>query len=191
MLSLLSLLHHFHSTYTNHHVLLVVQVDLILNFHLWVHCNPIPKLWHTPPTPEVLRVKEGDPTLLFFYCFTLGPTFGSFEEFGGMLVNFKECVMCLHEKETKLLRNVKIKWISILFLVKRVMEWYQPMITNMHDDDLKNSIVNETLNFLCDLELILSLHAILPLLDYVHTLIKFAQSHNMFICNVIQWKSTN
>jgi hypothetical protein len=31
----------------------------------------------------------------------------------------------------------------------------------------------------------------LPLLDYVHTLIKFAQSHNMFICNVIQWKSTN
>jgi hypothetical protein len=59
------------------------------------------------------------------------------------------------------------------------------MITNMHDDALKNSIVNENLNFFCDLELILGLHAILPLLDYVHTLIKFAQSHNMFICNVI------
>jgi hypothetical protein len=55
----------------------------------------------------------------------------------------------------------------------------------MHDDALKNSIVNENLNFFCDLELILGLHAISPLLDYVHTLIKFTQSHNMFICNVI------
>jgi len=59
------------------------------------------------------------------------------------------------------------------------------MIVKMHDDAFKNSIANENLNFLRDLELILGLHAILPLLDYVRTLIKFAQSHNMFICDVI------
>jgi hypothetical protein len=49
----------------------------------------------------------------------------------------------------------------------------------------KNNIANEKLNLLLELELILGLHAILPLLDYVRTLIKFAQSHNMFICDVI------
>jgi hypothetical protein len=32
----------------------------------------------------MLRVKEHAPTLFFFRYFTLGPTFGSFEEFGGM-----------------------------------------------------------------------------------------------------------
>ncbi len=54
----------------------------------------------------------------------------------------------------------------------------------MHDDAFKISIANENLNLLCDLELILGLYAILPLLDYACTLIKFAQSHNMFICDV-------
>jgi hypothetical protein len=54
-----------------------------------------------------------------------------------------------------------------------------------YKDALKINITNKNLNFFCDLELILGLHAILPLLDYVRTLIKFAQSHNMFNCNVI------
>ncbi len=50
---------------------------------------------------------------------------------------------------------------------------------------LKLVLPMKNLNVLCDLELILGLHAILPLLDYVCTLIKFAQSHNMFVCDVI------
>ncbi len=35
------------------------------------------------------------------------------------------------------------------------------------------------------MELIVVLHAILPLLYYVHILIKFTQSRNMFICDFI------
>jgi hypothetical protein len=42
--SLLSPPHHFHSTYTNRPFFLVVQVDLILNFRLWVLPNPILEL---------------------------------------------------------------------------------------------------------------------------------------------------
>jgi len=37
----------------------------------------------------------------------------------------------------------------------------------------------------CDLELILGLHAILLLLDCVHNLIKFAQFHDVFMCDFI------
>jgi len=43
-LSLLSPLHHLHSTYTNCPLFLVVRVDLILNFRLWVRPNPILEL---------------------------------------------------------------------------------------------------------------------------------------------------
>ncbi len=43
----------------------------------------------------------------------------------------------------------------------------------------------ENLNFLCDLELILGLHAIFPILDSVHILIKFAQSFNLFTYDFI------
>lgn len=64
------------------------------------------------------------------------------------------------------------------------MEPYQPLITKMYVDVTENNIVNESLN-LFDLELIMWLHAIMPLLDYVHTLIKFPQFHNMFIWSFI------
>jgi hypothetical protein len=60
------------------------------------------------------------------------------------------------------------------------MEPYQPLITNMYVDVIENNIANESLN-LFDSKLIIWLHAILPFLDYVHTLIKFAQFHDMFI----------
>jgi hypothetical protein len=47
---------------------------------------------------------------------------------------------------------------------------------------LRNNIAIENLNLLCDLELIFGLHTILPLLKCMHTLIKFAQFHNVFVC---------
>ncbi len=46
-LSLLSSLHHIHSTCTNRPLFLLVQVHIILNFHLWICPSPIPKLQHT------------------------------------------------------------------------------------------------------------------------------------------------
>jgi hypothetical protein len=60
-----------------------------------------------------------------------------------------------------------------------------PYHGNTHDGVPRNNTVSENLNFLCQLELILSLIAIFPLLDSVHTLIKFAQSCDVFMCDFI------
>jgi hypothetical protein len=46
-LSILSPSHHLHSTCTNCPFSLVVQIEFILNYYLWIHPNPIPKLQHT------------------------------------------------------------------------------------------------------------------------------------------------
>jgi hypothetical protein len=55
----------------------------------------------------------------------------------------------------------------------------------MHVGASRNNNVVENLNLLCDLELILGLHAILLLLDYVHTLMKLAQSRDVVVYDFI------
>jgi len=50
----------------------------------------------------VLQVKEHAPIFFFFYCFVLGPTFGSFKEFGGMSLGLVGgvggwCMVCIRK----------------------------------------------------------------------------------------------
>jgi hypothetical protein len=49
----------------------------------------------------------------------------------------------------------------------------------MHVNGLWNNIARDNSSLLYDLELILSLHGILPLLDCVHALIKLAHFHEL------------
>jgi hypothetical protein len=58
-------------------------------------------------------------------------------------------------------------------------------MAKMHVDASRNNTTTENLNLICDLELILVLHAVLPFLNSMHTLIKLAQSHNVFVCDFI------
>jgi hypothetical protein len=55
----------------------------------------------------------------------------------------------------------------------------------MYVDAPKTNIATENLSLLCDLKLIMGLHAILPLLDFGHALIKLAQSCDVFVCDFI------
>jgi hypothetical protein len=58
---------------------------------------------------------------------------------------------------------------------KRIYFEYWPFIVKMHTKSPKNDIANKNLNALCDMELILGLPCLLPLLESVHKLIKIAQ----------------
>lgn len=70
--------------------------------------------------------------------------------------------------------------------MKHVVKQYWPLIIKVHVDVPKGTIVNVNLRFLYDLELILGLHGILSLLDYVDsTLIKLTQSYDVFVCGFI------
>ncbi len=85
-----------------------------------------------------------------------------------------------------LFKNVKTRWVNMLSPMKHIMEQYQFLIAKMHVDSPQNNIVNDNLNLLCDLEPILGLHTILPLLDCVYVLIKLAQSWDIFMCDFIE-----
>lgn len=97
----------------------------------------------------------------------------SFKKF----LEFQKLCHVFTEKQNKLFKNVKMRCINMLSPMKCVMEQYRPLMAKMH--------VDASRNLLCDLELVLRLHEILLLLDSVYTLIKLAQSRDVFVCDFI------
>jgi hypothetical protein len=51
----------------------------------------------------------------------------------------------------------------------------QTLVAKIHINAPKSELAQENLDLLCDLELVLGLPCILPMLEVVHTLIKYAQ----------------
>ncbi len=70
--------------------------------------------------------------------------------------------------------------------LKKIYFEYKPLIVKMHAKSPKNDIANKNLNVLCDMELILGLPYLFPLLEGVHKLIKIAQGWDVFVCNLVE-----
>jgi hypothetical protein len=66
---------------------------------------------------------------------------------------------------------------------KRVLRKSKSLIVKMHIHAPKSKFARENLDLLCDLELVFDLLCILPMLEMVHTLIKYARRHEVFILN--------
>jgi hypothetical protein len=86
-LSLLSSPHNLHSTCINLLLSLIVKVDFILNSCLWICLSPIPKLQHAFLFLKCCKLRNVPWLLFFCCCYILGPKFGFFKEFGGVLEN--------------------------------------------------------------------------------------------------------
>jgi hypothetical protein len=83
----------------------------------------------------------------------------------------------LETKGLKLLRNVKTRWISMLSFTKWVfVDIYKTLTMRMNDDLNIVATTKTNLVYLFDIELVMGLTYILPMLEVVHVLIKFAQS---------------
>jgi hypothetical protein len=90
-------------------------------------------------------------------------------------VEFQKLVDLFNMKDNKILQNVKTYWISMFFPSKKTYYEYWPFIMKMHVGSPKSDIASKNLSALCDMELILGLPCLLPLLECVHKLIKIAQ----------------
>ncbi len=66
---------------------------------------------------------------------------------------------------------------------KRALRKSKSLIVKMHTYAPKSKFAWENLDLLCDLELVFDLLCILPMLEVVHTLIKYARRHEVFILN--------
>jgi len=68
---------------------------------------------------------------------------------------------------------------------------YKSLVVKMDTDAPKSKLVREKIDLLCDLKLVLDLPCILPMLEVVHTLLKYVQRRDVFICEVIDAVKSN
>jgi hypothetical protein len=101
------------------------------------------------------------------------------------VLEFVALANILETKCLKLLDNIKTYWISMLNLLKWLLEKYKSLIVKMYMDVPKSKPMLDNLNLLRHLELVTSLSCILPMLEVVHTLIKYVQRWNVFICEFL------
>ena len=92
----------------------------------------------------------------------------------------------LESKGRKILQNVKTRWISMLSPLKRVLSEYRTLLVKMYSDHLvKPTIPAAKVNYelMADIKSLLTLAAVLPLLEAVKALVVFAQSPSVYVCD--------
>jgi hypothetical protein len=98
----------------------------------------------------------------------------------------------METKGNKVLRNVTTRWISMRSPAMRVLSEYKTLIVKMGLDmtPAPNHRVPAgaaaNFDFLVDLEVLLSLCCIMPLLNAVNRLIKLSQARDVFICDFLE-----
>jgi len=60
------------------------------------------------------------------------------------------------------------------------------LVVNMFKDQVTNIATKANLDLLCDVETFLSLTYIIPSLEFVQSLSKFGQTHDVFICDFVR-----
>lgn len=78
-------------------------------------------------------------------------------------------------KGNKILENVKTYWTNMISPTKWVMSMYMPLLAKMVEDNSFLLIANVNYGFLCNVNLLIFLDFLLPMLETIHALIKFAQ----------------
>jgi hypothetical protein len=83
------------------------------------------------------------------------------------------------------MNKVATRWISLLEPLKRISGEYKTLIVKFAEDASKESGAKKNLSLLLDVATLLALPCILPLLEAVESLIKFAQAGNVFVSDFI------
>jgi len=68
--------------------------------------------------------------------------------------------------------------------LKCVLAQYKPLVVNMHNYE-KNKFAHENFELLCDLDLIVGMPCVMPILKVVHSLIKYTQHQDAFIMDFL------
>jgi hypothetical protein len=92
----------------------------------------------------------------------------------------------LMSKGGKILNNVKAHWISMLSPLKHVLSEYHVLFVKMYGDMYaKPTIEGVATNYhrLVDVQTLLSLAALVPLLESVKNLVVFAQLPSVYVCD--------
>ncbi len=94
-------------------------------------------------------------------------------------------VEILETKGNKLLKNVKIRWISMLALAKRVMVDITLLVVKMVINFTSNFLTKANLDISCDIEVFYGQIFLLPILKFMNNQMKVAQAQNVFVVEIM------
>jgi hypothetical protein len=89
----------------------------------------------------------------------------------------------MKQKGKKILQIVRTHWIDMFNPTKKVISTYMPLLAKMTEDS--PSIMSARVNFELHVNLLIFFSCLLPMLEIVHALIKFAQKRDVFICDYV------
>ncbi len=89
-------------------------------------------------------------------------------------------------KGRKILQNVKTRWISMLSPLKRVLSEYRTLLVKMYSDQFVKPVIpaaKVNYELLANIRCLLTMAAVVPLLEAVKALVVFAQSPSVYVCD--------
>lgn len=90
----------------------------------------------------------------------------------------------LEQEGLKIIRNITTRWLSVIDCVQRIQDQIPVLIAKMDEDmSARCPAARRNLDLLLDLETLFSMPAMMPLLQSVNSLIKFAQHRSCYICD--------
>jgi hypothetical protein len=92
----------------------------------------------------------------------------------------------METKVLKMLKCVKTRWVSMLFPCKRILSEYRTLVVKMALDMNTCSAAKDNFDMLVDLEIMLAFHYLVPMLEMVNKVIKWAQDRNIYAVDFIE-----
>jgi hypothetical protein len=68
---------------------------------------------------------------------------------------------------------------------KKMMAMYMPLLAKMAKDNPSIMFAKVNFKFFCDVNLLIFLCCLLPMLEIIHALIKFAQKRDLLVCDYV------
>jgi hypothetical protein len=103
-------------------------------------------------------------------------------------LEFLKLVEVMETKGLKILRNIKTCWISMLAPVVRVMNEYRTLLVKFQQDSSvrkPKKIAEKCFTNLVDVQTIIGLACIMPMLRLTQSLMKYAQRNDVFVCDFL------
>lgn len=88
-------------------------------------------------------------------------------------------------KGYKILHIIKIKWINMVAPSKVILEEFKTLLVKMAQDATINESTTTNCELTCEVETILGLTSMMPILQTLQGLNKYVQNHETFICDFV------
>ena len=100
-------------------------------------------------------------------------------------LEFVKLAEILETKGLKILRQVKTRWLSMMSPAIRVMNEYRTLVVKMMEDQQDVESAKISFQHLIDVQIVISLSCLIPMLKCLHTLMQLGQKRDIFICDYL------